>query len=204
MKKLFVLLTLILAGCQASQPNQTISNHQPLQSFPVAGIESEISNVDSEEDNLELAVTAPVISPIQSRQDFVNFMQDQISELQDLRTLLDSNLGDIFSPATADNSAYLVIRTNIINSGRQRRAELESMPAFDEAVVRLQNFVVLAYHYAMEAKEAELDIYLADTASRAPLIAANAENERLANHYLSLAWGELAAQSTEPVIRKGP
>ena len=139
-----------------------------------------------------------------TQQEFVDYMYEKVSALEDTLSLLDSNLTQVFSVVgTEAETAQLSIRENLLNQTTNEMKTIEQLSRPNEDVSTLQEYVVKAYDYNIQYKSAEYEIFKAATLEdRQTLLDTNAEIERLAQNYLTLAWSEIDRLSETSYDRK--
>lgn len=201
----FALFT--LSGCAGNQESTTISTPQSLQSLSIATTTTEPNEVtdssttleSSESDELQTAKKT-----FSTQQEFVDYMYEKVTALEDTLSLLDSNLTQVFSDIGTDaETAQLSIRENLLNQTTNEMNTIEALSRPNEEVSTLQDYVVKAYDYNIQYKSAEYEIFKAATLEdRQTLLDTNAEIERLAQNYLTLAWSEIDRLSETSYDRK--
>mgnify|MGYP006920109142 CR=1 FL=1 len=195
MKNVCLILGLVimsLSGCSNNTSPKTISTPQSLQSLSittntgtntntVSNPSTEENNSQPNDSNQQTETTNSTEKTFATQQDFVDYMYEKVKALEDTISLLDSNLTQVYSVAgTEAETAQLSIRHNL-----------------------LKDYVVKAYHYNVEYKKAEYEVFKAETLQdRQVLLDANAENEKLAQQYISLAWSEIDRLSETAYDRK--
>lgn len=207
----FALFT--LSGCSGNQESTTISTPQSLQSLSIATTTTQSdettdsstkvdssSTLESNESD-ELQTSKKTFS---TQQEFVDYMYEKVSALEDTLSLLDSNLTQVFSVVGTDaETAQLSIRENLLNQTTNEMKTIEQLSRPNEDVSTLQDYVVKAYDYNIQYKSAEYEIFKAATLEdRQTLLDTNAEIERLAQNYLTLAWSEIDRLSETSYDRK--
>ena len=207
----FALFT--LSGCSGNQESTTISTTQSLQSLSIATTTTQSdettdsstkvdssSTLESSESG-ELQTSKKTFS---TQQEFVDYMYEKVSALEDTLSLLDSNLTQVFSVVGTDaETAQLSIRENLLNQTTNEMKTIEQLSRPNEDVSTLQEYVVKAYDYNIQYKSAEYEIFKAATLEdRQTLLDTNAEIERLAQNYLTLAWSEIDRLSETSYDRK--
>lgn len=207
----FALFT--LSGCSGNQESTTISTPQSLQSLSIATTTTQSdettdsstkvdssSTLESSESG-ELQTSKKTFS---TQQEFVDYMYEKVSALEDTLSLLDSNLTQVFSVVGTDaETAQLSIRENLLNQTTNEMKTIEELSRPNEDVSTLQEYVVKAYDYNIQYKAAEYEIFKAATLEdRQTLLDTNAEIERLAQNYLTLAWSEIDRLSETSYDRK--
>lgn len=207
----FALFT--LSGCSGNQESTTISTPQSLQSLSIATTTTQSdettdsstkvdssSTLESSESG-ELQTSKKTFS---TQQEFVDYMYEKVSALEDTLSLLDSNLTQVFSVVgTEAETAQLSIRENLLNQTTNEMKTIEQLSRPNEDVSTLQEYVVKAYDYNIQYKSAEYEIFKAATLEdRQTLLDTNAEIERLAQNYLTLAWSEIDRLSETSYDRK--
>ena len=207
----FALFT--LSGCSGNQESTTISTPQSLQSLSIATTTTQsdettdsstkvdsASTLESSESG-ELQTSKKTFS---TQQEFVDYMYEKVSALEDTLSLLDSNLTQVFSVVgTEAETAQLSIRENLLNQTTNEMKTIEELSRPNEDVSTLQEYVVKAYDYNIQYKSAEYEIFKAATLEdRQTLLDTNAEIERLAQNYLTLAWSEIDRLSETSYDRK--
>lgn len=207
----FALFT--LSGCSGNQESTTISTPQSLQSLSIATTTTQSdettdsstkvdssSTLESSESG-ELQTSKKTFS---TQQEFVDYMYEKVSALEDTLSLLDSNLTQVFSVVGTDaETAQLSIRENLLNQTTNEMKTIEELSRPNEDVSTLQEYVVKAYDYNIQYKSAEYEIFKAATLEdRQTLLDTNAEIERLAQNYLTLAWSEIDRLSETSYDRK--
>ena len=207
----FALFT--LSGCSGNQESTTISTPQSLQSLSIATTTTQSdkttdsstkvdssSTLESNESD-ELQTSKKTFS---TQQEFVDYMYEKVSALEDTLSLLDSNLTQVFSVVGTDaETAQLSIRENLLNQTTNEMKTIEELSRPNEDVSTLQEYVVKAYDYNIQYKSAEYEIFKAATLEdRQTLLDTNAEIERLAQNYLTLAWSEIDRLSETSYDRK--
>lgn len=207
----FALFT--LSGCSGNQESTTISTPQSLQSLSIATTTTQSdkttdsstkvdssSTLESNESD-ELQTSKKTFS---TQQEFVDYMYEKVSALEDTLSLLDSNLTQVFSVVGTDaETAQLSIRENLLNQTTNEMKTIEQLSRPNEDVSTLQEYVVKAYDYNIQYKSAEYEIFKAATLEdRQTLLDTNAEIERLAQNYLTLAWSEIDRLSETSYDRK--
>lgn len=207
----FALFT--LSGCSGNQESTTISTPQSLQSLSIATTTTQSdettdssTKVDSSStlelnESDELQTSKKTFS---TQQEFVDYMYEKVSALEDTLSLLDSNLTQVFSVVGTDaETAQLSIRENLLNQTTNEMKTIEQLSRPNEDVSTLQEYVVKAYDYNIQYKSAEYEIFKAATLEdRQTLLDTNAEIERLAQNYLTLAWSEIDRLSETSYDRK--
>ena len=204
----FALFT--LSGCSGNQESTTISTPQSLQSLSIATTTTqsdETTDSSTKVDSLgstesgELQTSKKTFS---TQQEFVDYMYEKVSALEDTLSLLDSNLTQVFSVVGTDaETAQLSIRENLLNQTTNEMKTIEQLSRPNEDVSTLQEYVVKAYDYNIQYKSAEYEIFKAATLEdRQTLLDTNAEIERLAQNYLTLAWSEIDRLSETSYDRK--
>ena len=207
----FALFT--LSGCSGNQESTTISTPQSLQSLSIATtttqsdettdsstkVDSSSTLESSESDELQTSKKT-----FSTQQEFVDYMYEKVSALEDTLSLLDSNLTQVFSVVgTEAETAQLSIRENLLNQTTNEMKTIEELSRPNEDVSTLQEYVVKAYDYNIQYKSAEYEIFKAATLEdRQTLLDTNAEIERLAQNYLTLAWSEIDRLSETSYDRK--
>ena len=207
----FALFT--LSGCSGNQESTTISTPQSLQSLSIATTTTQSdettdsstkvdssSTLESSESG-ELQTSKKTFS---TQQEFVDYMYEKVSALEDTLSLLDSNLTQVFSVVgTEAETAQLSIRENLLNQTTNEMKTIQQLSRPNEDVSTLQEYVVKAYDYNIQYKSAEYEIFKAATLEdRQTLLDTNAEIERLAQNYLTLAWSEIDRLSETSYDRK--
>ena len=207
----FALFT--LSGCSGNQESTTISTPQSLQSLSIATTTTQSdettdsstkvdssSTLESSESG-ELQTSKKTFS---TQQEFVDYMYEKVSALEDTLSLLDSNLTQVFSVVGTDaETAQLSIRENLLNQTTNEMKTIQQLSRPNEDVSTLQEYVVKAYDYNIQYKSAEYEIFKAATLEdRQTLLDTNAEIERLAQNYLTLAWSEIDRLSETSYDRK--
>ena len=207
----FALFT--LSGCSGNQESTTISTPQSLQSLSIATTTTQSdettdsstkvdssSTLESSESG-ELQTSKKTFS---TQQEFVDYMYEKVSALEDTLSLLDSNLTQVFSVVgTEAETAQLSISENLLNQTTNEMKTIEELSRPNEDVSTLQEYVVKAYDYNIQYKSAEYEIFKAATLEdRQTLLDTNAEIERLAQNYLTLAWSEIDRLSETSYDRK--
>ena len=202
-----------MSGCSGNQESTTISTPQSLQSLSIATTTTQSdettdsstkvdssSTLESSESG-ELQTSKKTFS---TQQEFVDYMYEKVSALEDTLSLLDSNLTQVFSVVGTDaETAQLSIRENLLNQTTNEMKTIEQLSRPNEDVSTLQEYVVKAYDYNIQYKSAEYEIFKAATLEdRQTLLDTNAEIERLAQNYLTLAWSEIDRLSETSYDRK--
>lgn len=197
---LFLTALLLLTACQGHTEDVNVTGHQSLQSLSMENF--------TEPENPPIIEGTPVHSEIpanpstfSNQQDFVQHMFDELTSLQGTLTMLDANLGEAL--AAENPNSHLAVRDIIIDSLRNDRVGIQQLIPYNEAAANLQALVSNAFHYNIEQKVNEFAIFSSESLEeRSRLLGANAENERLAAHYLSQAWSEISNLSNTPIYQK--
>lgn len=218
MKRVSLLLglTLIaLSGCAGNNESTTISTPQSLQSLSITkttgNSSSTVTNPSTEGETSDASDSSAESDSTQSskktfatQQEFVDYMYEKVTALEDTISLLDSNLTQVYSVVGTDTeAAQLSIRENLLNQTTNEMNTIEALPRPTEEVATLQEYVVNAYDYNIQYKTAEYEIFQAETLEeRQTLLDSNAEVERQAQNYLTLAWSEIDRLSETSYDRK--
>lgn len=218
MKRVSLLLglTLIaLSGCAGNNESTTISTPQSLQSLSITkttgNSSSTVTNSSTEgetpaasDSSAESDSTQSSKKTFATQQEFVDYMYEKVTALEDTISLLDSNLTQVYSVVGTDaEAAQLSIRENLLNQTTNEMNTIEALPRPTEEVATLQEYVVKAYDYNIQYKTAEYEIFQAETLEeRQTLLDSNAEVERQAQNYLTLAWSEIDRLSETSYDRK--
>lgn len=218
MKRVSLLLglTLIaLSGCAGNNESTTISTPQSLQSLSITkttgNSSSTVTNSSTEGETPDASDSSAESDSTQSskktfatQQEFVDYMYEKVTALEDTISLLDSNLTQVYSVVGTDaEAAQLSIRENLLNQTTNEMNTIEALPRPTEEVATLQEYVVKAYDYNIQYKTAEYEIFQAETLEeRQTLLDSNAEVERQAQNYLTLAWSEIDRLSETSYDRK--
>ncbi len=207
MKRVSLLLGLTfltLSGCAGHNESTMVSTPQSLQSLSITQTTGNNSNtvtnpslesetpVDSDADT-DADITKSSQKTFATQQEFVDYMYEKVTALEDTLSLLDSNLTQVYSVVGTDaEAAQLSIRENLLNQTTNEMNTIESLSRPTEEVGTLQEYVVKAYDYNIQYKTAEYEIFQAQTLEeRQKLLDSNAEIERQAQNYLTLAWSEI-------------
>lgn len=205
------LVVISLSGCANNTGSKTISTPQSLQSLSITTTTETDANTSTnpttENTNSEKTDTETPDSTkktFTTQQDFVNYMYEKVTALEDTISLLDSNLTQVYSSTGTDAEvAQLSIRDNLLKQTSNEMTSIEELTRPTEEVATLQDYVVKAYHYNIEYKTAEYEIFKAETLeARQVLLDENAENERQAQNYINLAWSEIDRLSSTTYDRK--
>lgn len=205
------LVVISLSGCANNTGSKTISTPQSLQSLSITTTTETDANTSTnpttENTNSEKTDTETPDSTkktFTTQQDFVNYMYEKVTALEDTISLLDSNLTQVYSSTGTDAEvAQLSIRDNLLKQTSNEMNSIEELTRPTEEVATLQDYVVKAYHYNIEYKTAEYEIFKAETLeARQVLLDENAENERQAQNYINLAWSEIDRLSSTTYDRK--
>lgn len=212
MKNLSLLLSvavLCLTGCANQTESKTISTPQSLQSLSISSntetgtsLSSTGTNIETEQETtIQDSATSQTFS---TQQEFVEYMYQKVTALEDTLSLLDSNLTQVTSVAgTDDEAGQLSIRNNLLQQTSDEMEKIEALILPNDEVTNLHDYVVKAYDYNILYKTAESQIVKAENLEdRQLLLDANAENERLGQNYLTLAWEEIDRLSTTTYYRK--
>ncbi len=218
MKRVSLLLglTLIaLSGCAGNNESTTISTPQSLQSLSITKTTGNSSSTvtnsstegetsDASDSSAESNSTQTTEKTFATQQEFVDYMYEKVTALEDTISLLDSNLTQVYSVVGTDTeAAQLSIRENLLNQTTNEMNTIEALPRPTEEVATLQEYVVNAYDYNIQYKTAEYEIFQAETLEeRQTLLDSNAEVERQAQNYLTLAWSEIDRLSETSYDRK--
>lgn len=218
MKRVSLLLglTLIaLSGCAGNNESTTISTPQSLQSLSITkttgNSSSTVTNPSTEGETPDASDSSAESDSTQSskktfatQQEFVEYMYEKVTALEDTISLLDSNLTQVYSVVGTDaEAAQLSIRENLLNQTTNEMNTIEALPRPTEEVATLQEYVVKAYDYNIQYKTAEYEIFQAETLEeRQTLLDSNTEVERQAQNYLTLAWSEIDRLSETSYDRK--
>lgn len=218
MKRVSLLLglTLIaLSGCAGNNESTTISTPQSLQSLSITKTTGNSSSTvtnsstegetsDASDSSAESNSTQTTEKTFATQQEFVDYMYEKVTALEDTISLLDSNLTQVYSVVGTDaEAAQLSIRENLLNQTTNEMNTIEALPRPTEEVATLQEYVVNAYDYNIQYKTAEYEIFQAETLEeRQTLLDSNAEVERQAQNYLTLAWSEIDRLSETSYDRK--
>ena len=209
-------LTLIaLSGCAGNNESTTISTPQSLQSLSITkttgNSSSTVTNPSTEGETSDASDSSAESDSTQSskktfatQQEFVDYMYEKVTALEDTISLLDSNLTQVYSVVGTDaEAAQLSIRENLLNQTTNEMNTIEALLRPTEEVATLQEYVVKAYDYNIQYKTAEYEIFQAETLEeRQTLLDSNAEVERQAQNYLTLAWSEIDRLSETSYDRK--
>ena len=206
MKNVCLILGLVimsLSGCSNNTSPKTISTPQSLQSLSittntgtntntVSNPSTEENNSQPNDSNQQTETTNSTEKTFATQQDFVDYMYEKVKALE------------VYSVAgTEAETAQLSIRHNLLKQTTNEMNAIESLKRPNEEVATLQDYVVKAYHYNVEYKTAEYEVFKAETLQdRQVLLDANAENEKLAQQYISLAWSEIDRLSETAYDRK--
>ena len=207
----FALFT--LSGCSGNQESTTISTPQSLQSLSIATTTTQSDETTDSSTKVDSSSTLESSGSgelqtskktFSTQQEFVDYMYEKVSALEDTLSLLDSNLTQVFSVVGTDaETAQLSIRENLLNQTTNEMKTIEQLSRPNEDVSTLQEYVVKAYDYNIQYKSAEYEIFKAATLEdRQTLLDTNAEIERLAQNYLTLAWSEIDRLSETSYDRK--
>lgn len=212
MKKYYIILALLSISLSACGQNDssltTVSTPQAVENFSKSATPSQTatgtqisSTTSTIEENNEPELT---LKTFETQQDFVDYMYTKVTALEDTVALLDSNLSQIFSViGTDDESSYQGIRESLFQQMVNESTLINNLLLPNTEVENLQQYVIDAYTYTVEAKRAEYTIYQAETLEkRQELLDANAENERLSALYIQKAWAELDRLSSQTIYRK--
>ena len=218
MKRVSLLLglTLIaLSGCAGNNESTTISTPQSLQSLSITKTTENSSSTvmnsstegetsDASDSSAESNSTQTTEKTFATQQEFVDYMYEKVTALEDTISLLDSNLTQVYSVVGTDaEAAQLSIRENLLNQTTNEMNTIEALLRPTEEVATLQDYVVKAYDYNIQYKTAEYEIFQAETLEdRQTLLDSNAEVERQAQNYLTLAWSEIDRLSETSYDRK--
>lgn len=218
MKRVSLLLglTLIaLSGCAGNNESTTISTPQSLQSLSITKTTGNSSSTvmnsstegetsDASDSSAESNSTQTTEKTFATQQEFVDYMYEKVTALEDTISLLDSNLTQVYSVVGTDaEAAQLSIRENLLNQTTNEMNTIEALLRPTEEVATLQEYVVKAYDYNIQYKTAEYEIFQAETLEeRQTLLDSNAEVERQAQNYLTLAWSEIDRLSETSYDRK--
>ena len=218
MKRVSLLLglTLIaLSGCASNNESTTISTPQSLQSLSITKTTGNSSSTvtnsstegetsDASDSSAESNSTQTTEKTFATQQEFVDYMYEKVTALEDTISLLDSNLTQVYSVVGTDaEAAQLSIRENLLNQTTNEMNTIEALLRPTEEVATLQEYVVKAYDYNIQYKTAEYEIFQAETLEdRQTLLDSNAEVERQAQNYLTLAWSEIDRLSETSYDRK--
>lgn len=218
MKRVSLLLglTLIaLSGCAGNNESTTISTPQSLQSLSITKTTGNSSSTvtnsstegetsDASDSSAESNSTQTTEKTFATQQEFVDYMYEKVTALEDTISLLDSNLTQVYSVVGTDaEAAQLSIRENFLNQTTNEMNTIEALLRPTEEVATLQDYVVKAYDYNIQYKTAEYEIFQAETLEdRQTLLDSNAEVERQAQNYLTLAWSEIDRLSETSYDRK--
>jgi len=202
MKKIFILSTLFLAACAAPTEDTAVTGHQALQAINLENAaDTPNTATDAEPVLSQVPETNNEIKTFANQQEFVQLMFDELSNLEGTLIMLDANLTEALSSDNPDS--LLALRDFMIAGVREDQAHLESLLPYNEAVVDLQNYVTMAFHYSMEQKSAEFEIFSTESLEeRSELLALNASNEQSAAYYIALAWQEISNLSNTPIYQK--
>lgn len=209
-------LTLIaLSGCAGNNESTTISTPQSLQSLSITKTTGNSSSTvtnsstegetsDASDSSAESNSTQTTEKTFATQQEFVDYMYEKVTALEDTISLLDSNLTQVYSVVGTDaEAAQLSIRENLLNQTTNEMNTIEALLRPTEEVATLQDYVVKAYDYNIQYKTAEYEIFQAETLEdRQTLLDSNAEVERQAQNYLTLAWSEIDRLSETSYDRK--
>ena len=209
-------LTLIaLSGCAGNNESTTISTPQSLQSLSITKTTGNSSSTvtnsstegetsDASDSSAESNSTQTTEKTFATQQEFVDYMYEKVTALEDTISLLDSNLTQVYSVVGTDaEAAQLSIRENLLNQTTNEMNTIEALLRPTEEVATLQEYVVNAYDYNIQYKTAEYEIFQAETLEeRQTLLDSNAEVERQAQNYLTLAWSEIDRLSETSYDRK--
>lgn len=209
-------LTLIaLSGCAGNNESTTISTPQSLQSLSITKTTGNSSSTvtnsstegetsDASDSSAESNSTQTTEKTFATQQEFVDYMYEKVTTLEDTISLLDSNLTQVYSVVGTDaEAAQLSIRENLLNQTTNEMNTIEALLRPTEEVATLQEYVVKAYDYNIQYKTAEYEIFQAETLEeRQTLLDSNAEVERQAQNYLTLAWSEIDRLSETSYDRK--
>lgn len=209
-------LTLIaLSGCAGNNESTTISTPQSLQSLSITKTTGNSSSTvtnsstegetsDASDSSAESNSTQTTEKTFATQQEFVDYMYEKVTALEDTISLLDSNLTQVYSVVGTDaEAAQLSIRENLLNQTTNEMNTIEALLRPTEEVATLQEYVVKAYDYNIQYKTAEYEIFQAETLEeRQTLLDSNAEVERQAQNYLTLAWSEIDRLSETSYDRK--
>lgn len=212
MKNVCLMLGLVimsLSGCANQTDPKNISTPQSLQSLSITTTTgtntNTVSNPSPEENNSPSDNSQQETEKtFTTQQDFVDYMYEKVQALEDTVSLLDSNLTQVYSVVgTQAEAAQLSIRDNLLKQTTNEMNAIEALQRPTEDVTTLQDYVVKAYHYNIQYKTAEYEVFKAETLQdRQVLLDANAENEKLAQQYISLAWSEIDRLSETTYDRK--
>ena len=195
MKKTLILLILFLSACNAGEEPQNVTGHQSLQAIPTGNLPPT---------PISPSMPVEVLSPQEgfaNQQEFISLMLDKLTALEGTLILLDANLSEALN--ADDPNALLALRDFMIAGVREEQGVVANLTPYGPEVEALQNYVALALHYNMEQKAAEFEIFSAESLeTRSQLLNGNAENERLAAHYITQAWAELNNLSASPIYQK--
>ena len=211
MKNLSLLLSvavLCLTGCANQTESKTISTPQSLQTLSISSnTETNTSlstgtNIETEQETT--TQDSAISQTFATQQEFVEYMYEKVTALEDTLSLLDSNLTQVTSVAgTDDEAGQLSIRNSLLQQTSDEMEKIEALTRPNEEVTNLHDYVVKAYNYNILYKTAESQIVKAETLEdRQLLLDANAETEQLAQNYLTLAWEEIDRLSTTTYYRK--
>lgn len=214
MKNVGLILGLViisLSGCANNTSSKTISTPQSLQSLSIttttetgASTTTNPTTENTDSENTENETPDSTEKTFTTQQDFVDYMYEKVTALEDTISLLDSNLTQVYSSTGTDaEAAQLSIRDNLLKQTSNEMNLIEALTRPTEEVATLQDYVVKAYHYNIEYKTAEYEIFKAETLeARQILLDENAENERQAQNYINLAWSEIDRLSSTTYDRK--
>lgn len=215
MKKYYLILALLSISLSACGQNNasltTVSTPQAVENFSKSATSLQTSNdtqisstTSTTDENNDADSTESTPKTFKTQQDFVDYMYTKVTALEDTIALLDSNLSQIFSViGTDDESSYQGIRESLFKQMTNESTLIENLLLPNTEVKNLQQYVIDAYKYTVEAKQAEYTIYQAQTLEeRQKLLDANAEKERLSALSIQKAWDELDRLSTQTIYRK--
>jgi len=215
MKKYYLILALLSISLSACGQNNasltTVSTPQAVENFSKSATSLQTSNdtqisstTSTTDENNDADSTESTPKTFKTQQDFVDYMYTKVTALEDTIALLDSNLSQIFSViGTDDESSYQGIRESLFKQMTNESTLIENLLLPNTEVKNLQQYVIDAYKYTVEAKQAEYTIYQAETLEeRQKLLDANAEKERLSTLSIQKAWDELDRISTQTIYRK--
>ena len=169
-------LTLIaLSGCAGNNESTTISTPQSLQSLSITKTTGNSSSTvtnsstegetsDASDSSAESNSTQTTEKTFATQQEFVDYMYEKVTALEDTISLLDSNLTQVYSVVGTDaEAAQLSIRENLLNQTTNEMNTIEALLRPTEEVATLQEYVVKAYDYNIQYKTAEYEIFQAET-----------------------------------------
>lgn len=206
MKILLLVFSLaLLTGCQGT-PDDTalgsVAGHQRLLAVQEPEPATGDSNVGNDASEAAALLPPAITSDFGSQQEFLNYIHEQIQDLEATLVMLDANLNQILSEEDG-RELNLAIRQTLLTQSRAEGAAIGNMTPYNEAVRDLIHYLSEAFRYNLDVKEAEYGIYSEPVAAeRLRLMNAIVDTENRASHYLGQAWQELNALSETEFPRK--